>query len=981
MLSQLYPMILQHHLHQQRLLTGHSMINTLCKIVPMHRSLALLILREFYPYLLDNMQIIPIQYLRLSSGLIINLLNCMSCTCTRKPILAKSIFVEGDFNQIYQCYSCTCPFKIPINVGILDDIGYKDLFHMECTEENVITIHENLNQYQLITSNVFVNELLSTELDYVKDLFTFEVFHSTLGKDSLFEIDTIRMIRSIHLYMYLCIVKRFDIFGKSTTSAFTNGTGIHFSDIFERYFPLLLPYYTDIAKKLPYSKQRYDNLKITNPLTIQACEKHELSRRLEIQSWLNRPTTRLGRYSLLMSTIIRKVLNDDFSEHLDCPPGYHLHIHNHFDFKTESIWYERSMDIIKDIMTKVNELSGESENRVKLNMYDELILNKDRKKYTLKLASPEQTILREGPLKRKIGDQIDSVYLLLLGNCLVVMRKKKQKYKISGWPLLLQLIHISSLENVLDEHKIGILSVVGASRWLGLARKNMTEERRRSLSQERKKNSLYRKAKESALTGRKSLKQSYEERKNPKKDEYSKEATLELSGQDKVSDSHVNDLIQQIIHQQESMTESQTDLAFKEPAADSIRKDSEELLSSNDFIIGDSPEENDFVLRVKKDQSTESESQEPFQSKVSIPHNLSHDSLNKADSIQSLESLTNFNKSFEFVIEYLGKKIESITLVASSFADRKAWLEAIIKQQKLVQEQCLDVITSKELISDQSIIIHCAFVMNDGTIIFGCQDGLYHANYAVFQHRSKSEPMLSTLSIQNTSINRHSSAQFINNDLTDFNGQREKISIKKIIECEFVSQVEVIEDQIIFMVDKVVYSCPKEIISLNEIASLLSCKKISSHVSFFKTGISSQKPLVCVVKSTSLSSTIKAYEPLSEQKKNAGLSKFFKRASGDAVKLYRELYIPSESTSIHFLKTKICVGCTKGFEIVDLDSLLTQGLLDPEDENLAFAIKVDNLQPIALYRAHGLFLLCYNGKTYLFRICIFCGQKWETSKT
>ena len=68
-----------------------------------------------------------------------------------------------------------------------------------------------------------------------------------------------------------------------------------------------------------------------------------------------------------------------------------------------------------------------------------------------------------------------------------------------------------------------------------------------------------------------------------------------------------------------------------------------------------------------------------------------------------------------------------------------------------------------------------------------------------------------------------------------------------------------------------------------------------------------------------------------------------------------------ESYSIHFLKTKLCVGCTKGFEIVDLDSLDTQGLLDPEDSSLDFVTRSEAVKPMAIYRIENEFLLCYDG--------------------
>jgi hypothetical protein len=56
------------------------------------------------------------------------------------------------------------------------------------------------------------------------------------------------------------------------------------------------------------------------------------------------------------------------------------------------------------------------------------------------------------------------------------------------------------------------------------------------------------------------------------------------------------------------------------------------------------------------------------------------------------------------------------------------------------------------------------------------------------------------------------------------------------------------------------------------------------------------------------------------------------------------------------------VGCTKGFEIVDLETLDMQGLLDPGDSSLDFVLKRDNVRPIAIYRIEEDFLLCYDGE-------------------
>ena len=60
------------------------------------------------------------------------------------------------------------------------------------------------------------------------------------------------------------------------------------------------------------------------------------------------------------------------------------------------------------------------------------------------------------------------------------------------------------------------------------------------------------------------------------------------------------------------------------------------------------------------------------------------------------------------------------------------------------------------------------------------------------------------------------------------------------------------------------------------------------------------------------------------------------------------------------------MGCTNGFEIVDLETLDVQGLLDPADGSLEFVRKRDNLRPLAIYRIDNEFLLCYDGTSLFF---------------
>ena len=192
---------------------------------------------------------------------------------------------------------------------------------------------------------------------------------------------------------------------------------------------------------------------------------------------------------------------------------------------------------------------------------------------------------------------------------------------------------------------------------------------------------------------------------------------------------------------------------------------------------------------------------------------------------------------------------------------------------------------------------------------------------------------------------------------------------------------------------------------MDPLAGLKRAKRIASHITFFKTGICLGKTLVCVVKASPLSSTIKTLEPIDQNIRGRNKPTFRKLLQGgnDTLRVFKvsprdnrvdrrkfslsallqEFYIPLQSSSIHFLKTKLCVGCPNGFEIVDLETLDTQGLLDPADESLDFVRRREStLKPMAIYRIDNEFLLCYDGSlpfsdgeimlTIRCRVCVLC---------
>ncbi|KAJ7117617.1 RhoGEF Rgf2 [Mycena epipterygia] len=275
---------------------------------------------------------------------------------------------------------------------------------------------------------------------------------------------------------------------------------------------------------------------------------------------------------------------------------------------------------------------------------------------------------------------------------------------------------------------------------------------------------------------------------------------------------------------------------------------------------------------------------------------------------------------------HLGRKTYSLVLWANSALAQRKWIEHISKQQTAMRERSMvfDTVALSEGFFGANKV-NCAAPFSGGRrIVYGTDDGVYIS------------------------------------DLREIN--KDPLKVLALLD---VSQVDVLEEYqlLIVLSERQVLTFPLDALDhMDPTAGLKRAKRIATHTSFFKAGFCVGKVLVCIVKSTQLSSTFKVLEPIEQTIRGRAKPTFKKLLQGgnDTLKPFREFYIPVESTSIHYLKTRMCIGCSKGFEIVDLESLETQGLLDPADESLEFVRKRENLRPMAIYRINNDFLLCYD---------------------
>ncbi|PWN29409.1 hypothetical protein BDZ90DRAFT_230285 [Jaminaea rosea] len=212
-------------------------------------------------------------------------------------------------------------------------------------------------------------------------------------------------------------------------------------------------------------------------------------------------------------------------------------------------------------------------------------------------------------------------------------------------------------------------------------------------------------------------------------------------------------------------------------------------------------------------------------------------------------------------------------------------------------------------------------------------------------------------------------------------------SFRKVLHLKLVTQCAVLEEFGIFVVlaDKVLISYSLEALvptSTGGASQARPPQKLSGNrgVLFFGVGVLKDRTLLVYMKKKANESVFKALEPVVNQPSaNSGgkggnlFNKIKNDMSGkgaDWFRMYKVFFIPSEAYSMQFLRNKLAVVCARGFEIMNLDTLLPGTIPDfsrsPRDDPrvLALARRVETSKPLGMFKLSGTdsdFLLCYDG--------------------
>ncbi|WVQ97641.1 hypothetical protein IAU59_004755 [Kwoniella sp. CBS 9459] len=209
--------------------------------------------------------------------------------------------------------------------------------------------------------------------------------------------------------------------------------------------------------------------------------------------------------------------------------------------------------------------------------------------------------------------------------------------------------------------------------------------------------------------------------------------------------------------------------------------------------------------------------------------------------------------------------------------------------------------------------------------------------------------------------------------------QGEPNSLRKVLHVKAVGNIAVLEEFGMFLVlsDKVLFAYHLEALvpSAGQRGYKTAPERVSGprdDVNYFTVGRLDGRTLVVLMKRETTQSVFRIMEPVlnrstEDTRQRRGFPNFLGKGS-DWFRPYKMFYLPAEVYGLHFLKHKMAIVCSKGFEIMDLTDLKGGSIpiFDPAKTREKPMLgelqrKCEAGKPLGMFRSTETeFLLCYD---------------------
>lgn len=351
------------------------------------------------------------------NGIFTLLTECYSPTCTRDNL----------------CYSIACPRRLEQQARLnmnpqpgLKRQESKSSLHGDDEKDQKLWIHsvpkeiaDGVSDKEKKRQEV-ICEVIYTERDFVKDLeylrdFWIKPLRSNNPQNpspipehrrEIFirmVFSNVLEVHSVNSRLAEALTKR------QQQSAVVNNIG----DIFLEFIPMFDPFIKYGSSQL-YGKYEFEKEKASNPAFakfVEEVERMKESRKLELNGYLTKPTTRLARYPLLLEAVLKNTTEDN-------PDKKEL---------------PRAIELIREFLTKVNIESGKSENHFNLMLLNQQLIFPEEH-VDLKLTEEGRQLIYKGVLKKGAAESSTDIQTFLFDHALLLAKvrvvNKSDQYKL-----------------------------------------------------------------------------------------------------------------------------------------------------------------------------------------------------------------------------------------------------------------------------------------------------------------------------------------------------------------------------------------------------------------------------------------------------------------------------------------------------------------------------------------------------------------------
>ena len=375
------------------------------------------------------------------NGVFTLLTECYSPTCTKDRL----------------CYSIACPRRLEqqarLNLkpqpGLRREQSQSSL-HADDNDEQKLWINtvskevaDSVNDKEKKRQEV-ISEIMYTERDFVKDLeYLRDFWMKPLRSTSLSNPSPIpehrreKVVATVFSNCMEVHAVNCRLAEALTRRQQENPVVHNVGDIFLTYVPRFAPFIRYGANQLygKYEFERERNANAKFATFIDETERLKESRKLELNGYLTKPTTRLARYPLLLENVW-KYTADENPDKADV---------------------KEAIEMIKKILGKVNLESGKAENHFNLMQLNHQLRWPPGEYVDLKLLEESRELLYKGPLKKSPTDSSEVSVYLFDHAVLLVRHKvvnKHDELKVYRKPIPLELLVITQMDEIMP--KVGI---------------------------------------------------------------------------------------------------------------------------------------------------------------------------------------------------------------------------------------------------------------------------------------------------------------------------------------------------------------------------------------------------------------------------------------------------------------------------------------------------------------------------------------------